>query len=241
MRVKDKSFMGKKDTSKILIENIEYIFEWTCQNGGLKRPEKYDSINNKKSCKAIADLLISQRRYFEEETGINFYLLTLRETDGSEMPFVHWVPHEMDKLKAQKRKTDTKKVFVGHRFTDQIKKNFRHNLGMLLSYYGFSPYYSDTDFPEGQIFENIIKFIKKYSFSIFDTKDTKNKPNVYIEIGAAHVFKKPYFIFQSTQEGKKDFPSDLSGFYTLRYKNYKELFREFSLHLPYFIRRHELE
>ena len=109
------------------------------------------------------------------------------------------------------------------------------NLGKVLTHYGFKAKYYDTGFPTGQTFENIVKLIKKYTFSIFDTKDTDRKPNVYIEIGAAHVLKKPYLIFQDTGSKAAEFPSDFDGFLTIRYKNYKGLFKEFSKRLPFFL------
>jgi hypothetical protein len=227
-----------KSLVNTLANDIKYIYEWVCQNGGLTRPETFENINNEKARKAIATILINTKKYTEEENGLNFYLVKLREIKGSEVPFIQWIPKEMDKSRTKAQAA--KKIFVGHRFTEPITRNFRHNLGVLLPYYGFSPRYYDTNFSKGQIFETITKYIRKDSFSIFDTKDTANKPNVYIEIGAAHTLNKPYFIFQYTGKDAEGFPSDFHGLYTLRYKTYKELFRDFNLRLPYFIKEYKL-
>src|ERR1019366_9183913 len=48
------------------------------------------------------------------------------------------------------------RAFVGHRFTPEVTNNLRHNLQLLCRPYGVSLWYSDTDMPNGSVFETIV-------------------------------------------------------------------------------------
>jgi hypothetical protein len=49
------------------------------------------------------------------------------------------------------------RAFVGHRFTPGVTNNLRHNLQLLCRPYGVSLWYSDTDVPNGSVFETIVQ------------------------------------------------------------------------------------
>ena len=72
---------------------------------------------------------------------------------------------------------------MGHRFTPEVTKNLRHNLQLLCRPYGISLWYSDTDMPNGSVFENIVERIRQSDFCVFDDRETEVRPNVLIELG----------------------------------------------------------
>ena len=75
------------------------------------------------------------------------------------------------------------RVFVGHRFTPAATRNLRHNLQIVLRPYGIKTVYSDSDMPNGPVFETILERIRTADFSIFDDRETEVRPNVLIELG----------------------------------------------------------
>lgn len=86
-------------------------------------------------------------------------------------------------------------AFIGHRFHTSVTKNLRHNLAIILKSYRINPIYSDTDSPNGPVFQVILNRIRKCDFAIFDDRETETRPNTLIEIGAAIALNKPYFYF----------------------------------------------
>jgi hypothetical protein len=46
---------------------------------------------------------------------------------------------------------------IGHRFTPAVTRNLRHNLQIVLRPYGIRPVYSDSDMPNGPVFETILE------------------------------------------------------------------------------------
>ena len=86
--------------------------------------------------------------------------------------------------------------------------------------------------------------IKTSAFCIFDDRQTEIRPNVFIELGAAIAFGRPYFYFsflrkQSVKvkgrELKAAIPSDLDGMLRMPYESYEDLFTEFAVRLPGFL------
>ncbi|HEV2689761.1 MAG TPA: hypothetical protein VGV35_14465 [Bryobacteraceae bacterium] len=110
--------------------------------------------------------------------GHEFWIANLRELNGGEFPTVLAVNKRI-------RCAGKLRVFVGHRFTPTVTRSLRHNLQIVLRPYGIKPVYSDSDMPNGPVFETILDRIRTTDFSIFDDRETEVRPNVLIELGAA--------------------------------------------------------
>jgi hypothetical protein len=117
-------------------------------------------------------------------------------------------------------------------------------LQAVLRPYKIAPIYSDTDTPNGPIFETILKRIRAADFSIFDDRESEVRPNVLIELGAAIGMRRPYFYFnyankRTVKIGRKHEPittaSDLAGMLHLPYASYRRLFVEFAQRLSAFL------
>ena len=169
--------------------------------------------------------------------GYEFWLASLRELNGREFPTVIAVNRRI-------RFPRNMRVFVGHRFTPAVTRNLRHNLQIVLRPYGIKPVYSDSDMPNGPVFETILERIRAADFSIFDDRETEVRPNVLIELGAAIGMRKPYFYFNYGQKrtvriGNRYEPittaSDLAGMLYLPYTSYRGLFVDFARRLPGFL------
>ncbi len=88
------------------------------------------------------------------------------------------------------------------------------------------------------LLSDIVKKLSTADFAIFDNRETETRPNVYIEIGMSLILKLPFIVCDYRDPKRPDFdplPSDLSGFLTVRYPDYKSLFTELALKLPSFI------
>jgi hypothetical protein len=169
--------------------------------------------------------------------GHQFWIEYIRELNGHEIPTV---------LARDRRIRSNRplRVFVGHRFTPAVTSNLRHNLQAVLRPYGITPIYSDSDMPNGAVFDTILKRIRTADFSIFDDRETEVRPNVLIELGAAIGMGRPYFYFnyankRSVKIGSRREPittaSDLAGMLYLPYATHRELFVQFARHLPAFL------
>jgi Predicted nucleotide-binding protein containing TIR-like domain len=169
--------------------------------------------------------------------GYEFWIANLREVNGREFPAV---------MAASKRIRCSRRlrVFVGHRFTAAVTGNLRHNLQIVLRTYGIRPVYSDSDMPNGPVFETILERIRAADFSIFDDRETEVRPNVLIELGAAIGMRRPYFYFnygkkRTVKINNRNEPittaSDLAGMLHLPYTDYRALFVEFARRLPGFL------
>ena len=137
------------------------------------------------------------------------------------------------------------RVFLGHRFIPTVTNNLRHNLLLILKQYGVLPWYSDTDMPNTPVFETILTRIKKSDFCIFDDRETETRPNVFIELGAAIAFGHSYFHLSFNKKrtvkiGRRreeiEVPSDFAGLLRLNYSNYEDLFLQFAIKLPAFLK-----
>jgi hypothetical protein len=169
--------------------------------------------------------------------GNLFNLVRLRSIHGAE--FLSIVP-----VMRAVRPTRKLQAFVGHRFTDAVTPNLRHNLAILFQGYGIRPKYSDSDSPNGPVFQTIVDRIRKCDFAVFDDRETETRPNTLIEIGAAIALDKPHFYFNYQNKrtimiGKRreriSTASDLAGMLYMPYQEYDALFREFAVRLPLFL------
>jgi hypothetical protein len=141
------------------------------------------------------------------------------------------------------------RAFVGHRFTPAVTNHLRHNLQLNCRPYGISLWYSDTDVPNGSIFETIVRRIGQSDFCIFDDRETEVRPNVLIELGVAIGMGKPYFYLNYQRkrtvmiERRKErivTASDLAGMLYIPYTTYEDLGRELARRLPGFLLDREL-
>jgi len=169
--------------------------------------------------------------------GHEFWIANLRELNGRELRTVMAVNR---RIRCERRLG----VFVGHRFTPAVTRNLRHNLQVVLRPYGIKPVYSDSDMPNGPVFETILERIRAADFSIFDDRETEVRPNVLIELGAAIGMRKPYFYFnygkkRTVKINNRHEPittaSDLAGMLYQPYTSYRGLFVEFARRLPGFL------
>ncbi len=140
------------------------------------------------------------------------------------------------------KKRPRRKCFVGHRFLPGVEDTLRWNLRQILEPYNVRLDWSGRDIRSVQILEDIVRRIKAADFCVFDNRATKGKPNVYVEAGMCFVLRKPFILFEyePTSPDPNDpgpLPSDLSFALAVRYKNYKELFRDFYFRLPIFFHK----
>jgi hypothetical protein len=166
-----------------------------------------------------------------------FSLVELRSTHGRQISIVLAVNRKIRPV----RKLE---AFVGHRFCSAVTPNLRHNLGILFNAYGVQPRYSDSDSPNGSIFQTILDRIRSCDFAVFDDRETETRPNTLIEVGATIAMGKPHFYFNFENKrkvmiGKRSerirTASDLAGMLYMPYREYDSLFREFAVRLPLFM------
>jgi hypothetical protein len=177
-------------------------------------------------------------RLFREGTvDLPEYLLTLklvqlREMDGKEFDHIQIIFIST----SERPRTN---CFVGHKFSPQVDKTLRWNLRQILEPYNVELEWSGRDLRSVQILDNIVRQIKTADFCVFDNRATKGRPNVYIEAGICIALEKPFVLFER-EPGLRDsddpgpIPSDLTSALALRYKNYRQLFRDFYFRLPLF-------
>ena len=136
------------------------------------------------------------------------------------------------------------RAFVGHRFMPGVTNNLRHNLQLLCRPYGISLWYSDTDMPNGSVFETIVERIRESDFCVFDDRETEVRPNVLIELGVAIGLGKPYFYLNYHKKRtvavarRKEIittASDLAGMLYLPYTAYENVCVELARRLPGFL------
>lgn len=167
----------------------------------------------------------------------------MREPDGSEFPFIQsWTKS----VSVGKRNLS---CFVGHRFLADIEKSLRFNLIHLFEPYKVSLRWSGYDLTARDVFQDIVAGIKEADLCFFDNLGTLNKPNVYIEIGMAHVLGKPMLVSEYSGPGSKgrrripdtgSVPSDLQGLLRIQYQSYEDLCKQLYFGLPVFLQRHGL-
>jgi len=138
---------------------------------------------------------------------------------------------------------------VGHRFLKNIEKSLRFNLVHLFEPYDIALRWSGYDLGAKGIFDDIISGITNADLCFFDNLGTLNRPNVYIEIGIAHVLGKPMLVSEyigPDSKGRRriadtgSVPSDLQGLLRIQYRSYEDLCRQLYFGLPVFLERHRL-
>lgn len=203
----------------------------------LLAPQDIRRISKPRFLRAFAKTVIKAKKP-PRIAGIEFTATKLRTLTGK----------SFDALLAVDRKLRFRRnlrVFVGHRFVDQVTRNHRHNLQRVLKPYRIDPVYSDSDMPNSQVFDVILRHIKTTAdFCIFDDRETEVRPNVFIELGAAIALGRPYLYFNfrrkrpvliNRTKQKIEIPSDLAGMLRLPYSTYEELFMEFVTRFPSFL------
>jgi hypothetical protein len=216
---------------------IKDFFESAFLNGQVSSSacDRLKSWCDSPSAKGYASELFSSRAVCIKEHQLDLNLRTLREINGRE--FYH-----IEVLSTRKKKRPRRRCFVGHRFVLPVEKALRWNLRHILEPYNIELDWSGRDIRSVQILQDIISKIKRADFCVFDNQATKGKPNVYIEAGMCIVLKKPFVLFDYEPKSKEPttpepVPSDLAFALGLRYKDYKQLFRDFYFRLPLFVEK----
>ncbi len=160
----------------------------------------------------------------------------LREPNRREFDFLVVEP----KRRPRKKRT----CFLGHRFSEPINDALRHNLRHLLEPYGVRLDWSGQDPRSEDVFRSVLQGIRKADFCVFDNLGTRDRPNVYIEVGIAYALGCPLILCECV--GKKlagrglaasSVPSDLRNLLVVRYRSYEDMCRSIYSSLPVFLRR----
>ena len=113
--------------------------------------------------------------------------------------------------------------FVAHEFSRAEVDDLRKAIAKALAGSGLRAYYADNEVREGHIFrDKILPKIGATRFGIYDLSNPE-KPNVFMELGAAMGMGKSYFII--CRRGTK-LPSDVQGLDRIEYDSYSHLTRE---------------
>jgi hypothetical protein len=117
----------------------------------------------------------------------------------------------------------SQQYFVAHEFSRAEVDDLRKAIAKALAGSGLRAYYADNEVREGHIFKDkILPKIGATRFGIYDVSNPE-KPNVFMELGAAMGMGKPYFII--CRRGTK-LPSDVQGLDRIEYESYSHLTRE---------------
>ncbi len=176
-----------------------------------------------------AERLFTRRIVEVPAHHLTLRLKKLREMDGRSFDHI-------EVLFVRKKKRPKKTCFVGHRFISQVEETLRWNLSQVLEPYNVELDWSGRDIRSVQILDDIDRRIRAADFCIFDNRSTAGKPNVYIEAGMCYSTRTP-FVFFDYEPSAALFPSDLGFALSLRYKNYRQLFRDFYYRLPVFFEK----
>jgi hypothetical protein len=191
------------------------------------------AFSRKAAAAAYARELLKKRTIRIPQLNLVLQLKRLREMNGRE--FCH-----IEVLVNQRSRRKRRICFVGHRFTPAVGNTLRWNLRQILEPYNVSLDWSGQDPMSVQIFQDIVRRIRKADFCVFDTRATKRKPNVYIEAGIAYAVGTPFILFEhnpASRSSAPTLPSDLAHTLSLRYSTYERLFRDFYFSLPVFAER----
>ncbi len=198
---------------------------------GSRQCEELQALCDEPEGRVCAEQLFSRGIARIPKFRLVLQLKKLREMDGG-----HFYHVEVRKERRRSRKA----CFVGHRFIPSIERTLRWNLAQVLEPYNVHLDWSGQDPQSVQLFEDIVRRIKRADFCIFDNRATNGKPNVYIEAGIAYAAKVPFILFEFAPAGGKKpnppIPSDLDHALAFRYRSYQELFRKLYFSLPVFFR-----
>lgn len=239
--------LGPVDPAVFVREFLGTFLETRVINGLISTKEYYDLLGSLRNAKLLA--LLGQRLFAKSPKPLHvegfgdIRLIYLREPDGSEFPFLQGL--------VRPSASSAKKLscFVGHRFLAEIERSLRFNLIHLFEPYEIALRWSGYDLTARDVFDDIIVGIKSADLCFFDNLGTLNKPNVYIEIGMAHVLGKPMLVSEYSGPGSKgrrkipdtgSVPSDLQGLLRIQYRSYEELCKQLYFGLPIFLERHGL-
>lgn len=188
-------------------------------------------------CKTPAAKGYAQRLFSEKVVEIPLHRLRLRlkplrEMDGARFDHI-------EGFFTGKKRHPKRICFVGHRFVPRVEETLRWNLRQVLEPYNVKLVWSGRDIRSVQILDDILRRMKTADSCVFDNQATRGKCNVYIEAGMCIVLRKPFIFFDYEPVSPDRYspgtiPSDLSFALTLRYRNYKQLFRDFYSRLPVF-------
>jgi len=240
--------LGVGDSSEPVVFVREFLtsfFESQLVNGRLSTDEYHDKLASIRKNPSLAALSQSLFENSPDPIVLEGYkplrLIYLREHNGDEFPFLQGLasggPSAREKLTC----------FVGHRFLKNIEKSLRFNLVHLFEPYGITLRWSGYDLGAKGIFDDIISGIRNADLCFFDNLGTLNRPNVYIEIGIAHVLAKPMLVSEYLGPGSKgrkkiadtgSVPSDLQGLLRIQYRSYEDLCKQLYFGLPVFLERH---
>jgi hypothetical protein len=110
--------------------------------------------------------------------------------------------------------------FVAHEFSREQIDDLRHAISEALGDRGLTAYYADTELREGHIFrDKIIPKIQSSRFGIYEVSNP-NKPNVFLELGAAIALGRPHVIICKMGTA---IPADLAGLDRIEYASLKDL------------------
>ncbi|MGH9348923.1 MAG: hypothetical protein ACRD26_16825 [Vicinamibacterales bacterium] len=196
--------------------------------------DRIRAFTRKAECARYAEELRRHHSITIPQLNLSLRLKHLREITGRE--FYH-----IEIIVNRHRRRRRRVCFVGHRFTPSIGRTLRWNLRQVLEPYNIELDWSGADARSVQIFEDIVRRIKRADFCVFETRATRGRPNVYIEAGIAYAVDTPFVLFDYVSPGAggpgASLPSDLAHAMSLRYSSYQQLFREFYVALPVFAAR----
>ena len=170
-------------------------------------------------------------------------IVSLREMDGKTFFFLQNVAGPINDDHQRRR------CFVGHRFLESINQSLRFNLVNVLHPHHIDLHWAGQDLGAADIFGKVKAGIAESQMCIFDNLGTRDRPNVYIEIGIASALNIPMIVCEykgpTDREGfgvpaPGAIPSDLHGLLRIQYESYEELFRKLYFGLPFFLRSNGL-
>jgi hypothetical protein len=228
-------------------EFLSSFLESQLVNGWISTDEYHDNLASLRKNPTLVAISRSLFENFPEPIHLTGFpplrLIHLREPNGAEFPFLQGLAGR-DSMAREKLT-----CFVGHRFLKNIEKSLRFNLVHLFEPYGITLRWSGYDLSAKGILEDVVSGIKSSDLCFFDNLGTLNRPNVYIEIGMAHVLAKPMLVSEYLGPGSRanqripdtgSVPSDLHGLLRIQYRTYEDLCRQLYFGLPVFLERHGL-
>jgi hypothetical protein len=232
------------DPAVFVREFLNGFLETQFVNGLIPTKEYYDllvSLRKYKSLTGISSRLFTKSPNATHVEGFgDLRLIYLREFDGSLFPFLQGLARPSSPSKKPLA------CFVGHRFLPSIERSLRFNLRHLFEPYEIDLCWSGYDLSAQDVFHQIVSGIRSADLCFFDNLGTLNRPNVYIEVGMAHMLGKPMLVSEYSGPGSKErrkipdtgsVPSDLQGLFRIQYRNYEELCKQIYFGLPVFLKQ----
>jgi hypothetical protein len=235
------------DPAVFVREFLDGFLEAQFVHGVIPADEYYDLLDRLQRYKPLTsisnELFEKSPRAVHVEGFGDLRLIRLREPDGSEFPFLQGL------AKPSSLGEDRLSCFVGHRFLPSIERALRFNLRHLFEPHGVRLCWSGYDLSAQDVFQQIVSGIRNADLCFFDNLGTLNKPNVYIEVGMAHVLAKPMLVCEYSGPGSRgrrkipdtgSVPSDLQGLLRIQYRSYEDLCQKVYFGLPVFLQENGL-